>query len=656
LKAAVLTISSTEAGGYEVAFARDDDQDNWPDRTLACEPMPSPTNPDEIRQCLLEAEEITEALNKKGLELAGLLLRGDVKTAFEEATTRPPGAAADCEGTRILLDVQPPELRMLPWELARVGVRAFFADVSNPWSRIQRFAPATPRPGECWPMLRVLIVVGAAPDEEEQLHAQQEARDVQEALIRLSGLVDLDVLDRPTRTELKSAHDAQRPHVLHFIGHGGDGVLDFAEKDGQAAWEWGPEDIAADLQAHTPQLVVLNACRTADLSAQEGSWEITDAFTALGVPATVTMQGDIDGRASTAFARELYEELARDAPLDVAVAKARNAISIARGWKRRDVFLPCLTLSVPPDRVLPKRYGVSSQVCDQIINRPSFKKVYAFSDRKQYRRDLWRRLGEGSPHNGGRGAVAVTGGAKVGKSELVKWCLGSLALRGSNVAYVDLDRSKLDSLETLGRIAEELAQSPTHGEQNAAAFDEWLARVDASQAGPPPDVQLGSGKYSRKLQPGSEEVAPDIFGAFLAALETAAGSDDLVIALDNVESVENAHWSTYVRPRLVRPIAEGHLPVRLVLVGEKDRLEALLGAPLWERLEGPIRVAPISEDYKDVMGQYLRARGFEREQFEGVVAALAEDVPTEWSAELFEMVETIATALPGWDPTPWPYT
>ena len=75
------------------------------------------------------------------------------------------------------------------------------------------------------------------------------------------------------------------------------------------------------------RLVVLNSCEGARTSVVDPFAGIATSIVALGIPAVVAMQFEISDKAAITFAEELYQSLiARQDPIDVAVAEARKAV------------------------------------------------------------------------------------------------------------------------------------------------------------------------------------------------------------------------------------------------------------------------------------------------------------------------------------------
>jgi hypothetical protein len=199
-------------------------------------------------------------------------------------------------------------------------------------------------------------------------------RDLEEGSDRVSlEVIEPMMTDPDDGTEVPAAtYDAFivaaerfKPHVIHIVAHGQrvDGMsrIAFMRPDRGAHWV-SEGDMANDL-GDLPDLrfVVLEACE----SAQAGFATLRQHHVAIsgvamtlahiGVPAVVGMQYEINQGAANVFARELYKELSRSEPVDVAVMKARRRLDRAErngessaggeGRMRPGFGLPVLYLS-----------------------------------------------------------------------------------------------------------------------------------------------------------------------------------------------------------------------------------------------------------------------------------------------------------------------
>jgi hypothetical protein len=507
-------------------------------------------------------------LQRVGDYLGGLLGYGAVGEKWADLRARFPGEShPGSEGLGILIDIAPPELRVLPWELSRIGNRRVFTDPENPCARITpQFNPAPPPEPDWWP-LRVTVIVGAEADD-RVVKVEQELENLYAALDKVGPDVEYDVIKQPRRGDfLIGELERLRPHVLHFIGHGesngGTGVL--VMNDDRGRWDWTADDIL-DTMPITPRIAALNACRSGDHQPQVGTWQVADAFIRRGAYAVLAMQGDIDGGAAATFSRGLYDALLENATLDVAVARGRQR-ALAAGSNRRDFGLPTLTLSRPPDRVLPLRLGIDQERLDK-VNMLLPRKP--FVDRKDYRRGLLERLDP--PAAEGVALTSIDGESDVGKTALAVWTLRQLACRGHDVVYVDLaagygthDGTKCSAIDVLRAIREAIhrVRAPLR------PFDPWTRALNHLCVGEPvpldavPDQVTDEGAQFNSDPRGLKE----IFRRFLEIL-TSLAEPKLLIALDHTEAVDPGEFRDDVFPNLITPVVlDQNVRVGLLLAG-----------------------------------------------------------------------------------------
>jgi hypothetical protein len=511
-------------------------------------------------------------LQRVGDYLGGLLGYGAVGEKWAELRARFPGESPlGSEGLGVLLDIAAPELRVLPWELARIGNRLVFTDPENPCARItQQFNPAPPPEPDWWP-LRVTVIVGAEAGD-PVVKVEQELENLYAALDKVGPEVEYEVIRQPPRGDfLMRELEQQKPHVLHFIGHGeskgGTGVL--VMNDDQGRWNWTAHNIANTMPI-TPRIAALNACRSGDQQPQVGIWQVADAFMLRGAYAVLAMQGDIDGSAAATFSRGLYDALLENATLDVAVAKGRQR-ALAAGSERRDFGLPTLTLSRPPDRVLPLRLGIEEERLD-IVNMLLPRKP--FVDRKNHRRTLLERLDP--PGADGVALTSIEGESDVGKTALAMWTLRQLACRGHDVVYVDLaagygthDGAKCSAIDVLRAIRDAVYKVRTPEPGAVRPFDPWTRALNHLCVGKPVPADEVTTQVRDKRQ--QFNAHPDdlenIFRQFRDVL-TSLAEPRLLIALDHTEAVDPEDFRADVFPRLIEPIVlNRNARVGLMLAG-----------------------------------------------------------------------------------------
>lgn len=162
---------------------------------------------------------------------------------------------------------------------------------------------ATVIPADPADTLRVSLF-GADVDPSRPLRLDLEFREIKRRLDegRHHDKIRAEVTLAPTWADLRSTLLHQKPHVLHFGGHGEhDGGLLFADEGGQSVYV-PPDDLVKLLRILRKNvgLVVLNACYSKALAERLG---------ALGL-AVIGMDGAISDAAAITFSRSLYEVLA----------------------------------------------------------------------------------------------------------------------------------------------------------------------------------------------------------------------------------------------------------------------------------------------------------------------------------------------------------
>jgi hypothetical protein len=577
---------------------------------------------------IAQGTESSPAFQLIGEYLHGLLFSGDVGTKWKELVAAYPGLQGQ-DGRRLLLEIRSGDLNRLPWELmqSEEDPLPLFLDQNNPAARVSDFR-SQKELGHC-PFRRVLVLVGADP-QDKYVRRDAELDELHDAFRRVYGLVDLEILDRPTKEVLRARLTTFQPHVFHFIGHGDSkerGRLHVAGPNGGPGFAWTARTIALALNAWQPRLAVINACRSEHAAeSQKGTWRVGETFLRSGVPAVLGMQGDIRGDAAAKLTGALYREVARGRTIDVALAIAREEMADSVGFDRRDPWLPCLTLSVAPEHILPPQFAVTPKERDDIVTR--YAPLTSFVDRVEERRDVWERHGERKPEALGA-ALVLLGPLRVGKTGLVKWVLGACALAAENVAYVDLGgRRRRNFRAVLAAIDEQLRAAPVHGKDNAAAMQAFVREV-------------GIGWDTR---PEGDVDPIALFEAFHGALRRIESG--VIIALDHVENVEDAH-RTVVRENLVKPAARGEVPVKLILAADQSAATDLL-PPEVEVAVPRIQLKAIPlRDYRELAMRYLRAKGYKRDDFAPAVdffAGRKEATQAEWLAGELEDLERVVGA------------
>jgi hypothetical protein len=148
---------------------------------------------------------------------------------------------------------------------------------------------------------------------------------IEEALRDRSADIRPEFHEISSLAELEALLNGARFDVLHFMGHGefveGEGCLRIGDRLCGARH-------LAPIVAHSRQtgLVVLNSCRTAEVTRPGGGDPFAGVATALvqkALPAVVAMQFPVLDSAAALFAERFYSEIARGRSLEQAVEAAR---------------------------------------------------------------------------------------------------------------------------------------------------------------------------------------------------------------------------------------------------------------------------------------------------------------------------------------------
>jgi formylglycine-generating enzyme required for sulfatase activity len=241
------------------------------------------------------------------------------------------------KGLRVRLRLEPPELGALPWEYLYDPEEDRFLAISHE-TPLVRYVPmrSATRPTAVTPPLRVLVVI-SNPSDVEQLDVAQERAIIEEALRERvdQGLVELCLLERGVVAEMTQAMRDFRPHVFHFVGHGGfEGDQAFVmleDEDGYALPMGELSFREFFLGASESRLAVLNACQTATTSSARPLAGLAPRILQRDLSAVVAMQYPMPDHAALIFSREFYRSLALGYPVDAAIAEARKGIFLEVG-------------------------------------------------------------------------------------------------------------------------------------------------------------------------------------------------------------------------------------------------------------------------------------------------------------------------------------
>jgi hypothetical protein len=568
-----------------------------------------------IRARFADPQKLQADLMKDGQRMFSWLTHGPIAAAWQ--TERAAGA-------HTLLDIVDPALRDLPWELLAKGAMGFFGqppDVAR-----SHEGPVAPDTSAVWP-IRMLVVVGTLPCDakpnEKPLDTASELRRIKQGLLHYRHSVDLEIEVQPTIARLQEVLTEFQPHVFHFVGHSGvsrTSGLPTLFIQGPAAWELDAQQITASfsIAQSIPRLVFLNACHTGD-----SQWlSVADAFTTLGVPACLSMRGDIRDDRAGLFAATVYRHLWEGGTIDAAVTIARGELRSVRPastWA-----FPVLSLATPADLVfMPRAKSGDDAARDKDIELcKMFDDVRLFSGRVRERRKLRAAFQPITPNGSPRHLMVMTGDPKWGKSHIIKRCLECFALGGHNVQYVEIaDERAKNVIDVLVDI---LTSGPTCAVAPIAPEILYEFKWDVTQILTRGAVTPWDGNPIEGPVPFDPDavMADDpmraIFAAFWKALKAASAKRPLLIVLDQFRTGEKD--SLALAPNLLRdmlwphwlePLEDGALPdVGVVLVLRTRDARDEYGLQRLVRSEAWLAVSDFPRnDFKDLAEELLGYAG-----------------------------------------------
>ncbi|HKU77946.1 MAG TPA: CHAT domain-containing protein [Pyrinomonadaceae bacterium] len=561
-----------------------------------------------FRETFVKEADESRVFSDIGQHLLALLYVGQVGERLKQLKRdRRPG-----ERFRVLFDVERgnENIALLPWELMFDGVNQRpFQKLDDSIIRIHKYGPAE-APGIeplTWP-IRVLIVVGV---KDASIAADREVTEIEEVLRPVNRLVDVEPLWYPTIDDLEKACRCFRPHVLHYIGHGGTTATRnpfiLLQQAGGGNDPWTADQIDGSLQTWgwIPRFAFINACRTAGrdeatIQDQIAAWGVADAFHGLHVPAVLTMQADIKGAVAGEFAGATYRRLAQGEPIDLAVAAARvkiRDITLARDKNlKRDWATPTLTVSMPPEDILSMTAKADTDLKNAIERCARFQEVSILANCREDRRNFIQGFYP-LPQIASKDLMIVRGVKESGKTWITLWCLEGCALQNHNVRYVEVSSKSPKWLDVLTQIQTgdpskkigdeyQLIYRPLKQEAFYEFNHELRYRLK-NQTPPEWDGRpvLFERPDSAQLDNLPDNTVAEIFKSFRKALINAAEpNQDLIIVLDqftyNRAKISEPHMKKFLIPFLFEQAAVGALKsddrtrvVKFVLVLSEEELK-----------------------------------------------------------------------------------
>jgi hypothetical protein len=360
---------------------------------------------------------------------------------------------------RTYLDIQPAQVRTMPWELMLAGDNAVFISRGH---RVLRGAPDQEMVSNLTPPLtlpiRVLVVLCRQQDADDA-YANSDVDAVYAGLGSQPGIWQIEVLRGPDRSEVTDRMDAFAPQILHIIGSPfRPDSQDFSmEQPGKAPWRLAIDDIAASRleSPPPPRLLILDSCPLDPAMPP-------DRLRRLGTRAVLTMQPMIPTLEAGVLTRCFYSQLAKTSSLEEAVWFTRRALNEPDGsggdWGRL-----ALTVYGSVDEIIRPDLQALKDRLDELKGSENYQYTGQLVDRIRDHMKIWGK----EPAHPDRKVTIVFGPAETGKSELIRSCMLTWELRGVRTLLVDMkaqgndDISAPDNLDTriaLQRICHKLLE------------------------------------------------------------------------------------------------------------------------------------------------------------------------------------------------------
>lgn len=327
--------------------------------------MPEP-NPDTAAPAGQPTSYTGRLMQQLGVNLWQWLLDGDIQSSFSQSQGI---AIGQKRPLRLRLEISDPELITLPWEImqeqpGRQAISLNYQQVlfSRTTSEVGSLPPQRPEQ-----FLRVLLVLGHNPEARlapamapgsmgHRLALEQEAASLSR-LLESAGEADpykntitpvacqVTTLIEPSPAELISHLETGAYNVLFYSGHGApgpDGGLLFLGSDA----EINGTELAQVLVRYQVKLAVFNACWGAQPDHRGGQAiprsSLAEVLIHHGVPAVLGMRDSITDQEALSFIQDFAQQLARRAPIDEAVAVARQTLLTLYRFNQPAWTLPVL--------------------------------------------------------------------------------------------------------------------------------------------------------------------------------------------------------------------------------------------------------------------------------------------------------------------------
>ena len=276
-----------------------------------------------------------EAAKRLGGQLYKAIFSAGIGSALDLSI-----AAAKRENERLRIRLRltnAPELANLPWEYLYDEPNDRFLALSYKTSIVRYLeTPQSVNLLAVKPPLRALVMA-SSPIGYEALGVDKEWSNLQTALGKMPrGLLEVDRTENATLEALQERlSGGNQYHIFHYIGHGGfdprtgKRVLVMEDDHRQARFVDGPQ-LGVLLHNHPSlRLAILNACEGAVSNQNDVFTGVAQNLIRQEMPAVIAMQFEITDSVAIILAKAFYESLARNAPVDTALAEARLAVFAA---------------------------------------------------------------------------------------------------------------------------------------------------------------------------------------------------------------------------------------------------------------------------------------------------------------------------------------
>jgi hypothetical protein len=250
--------------------------------------------------------------------------------------------AAGPQIVSIVIESDQPAIQRLPWETL-YHLEHGFLGLAPGFTLSRRMgSPAVDLPAPEKGPLRVLLFTSLPDDlnpETGRLNVEEEQAQVLEALLPwiTQGLIELEMPDDGRLITLRQRVAAFQPHLLFLSGHGRFHHQPHSDEPSYATFVFEDDsgrsnpvreqDIAPVFIGSQVGCVVLSACETGKATSDALNNGLARRLSRLGLPHVIGMRESLLDRAGILFARQLSDALAQRERVDVALQRARQAIT-----------------------------------------------------------------------------------------------------------------------------------------------------------------------------------------------------------------------------------------------------------------------------------------------------------------------------------------